>query len=58
MNRKKFFLIGSTVFLGITFLKKFPFSLFSKNEKLGKTKLSVKINPSAVSRNSKEGSNA
>jgi hypothetical protein len=57
INRKKFFLTASTSFLGITLLKSLPFSLFVKKEKLS-NKLNVKINPSAVSRNHQEGSNA
>jgi hypothetical protein len=58
INRKKFFLTASTSFLGITLLKSFPFSLLGKKDNAGNGKLKVKINPSAVSRNSKEGSNA
>jgi hypothetical protein len=58
INRKKFFLISSTSFLGIALLKSLPFSPFAKKEKSGEGKLKVKITPSAVSRNSKEGTNA
>lgn len=58
MNRKKFFLIGSAAFLGFTFLKSNLLNFFKTKEKSGKRKLSVKINPSAVSRNRKEGSDA
>jgi len=58
LDRKKFFLISSTSFLGIALLKNLPFNLFGKTDKSKKSKLTVKINPSAVSRNSKEGTNA
>jgi hypothetical protein len=58
IDRKKFFLIGSTSFLGITLLKRFPFNLVGRKDKSGNGKITVKINPSAVSRNSIEGSDA
>jgi len=58
IDRKKFFLTASTSFLGIALFKSLPFGLFRKKDKVGNGKLKVKINPSAVSRNSKEGSNA
>lgn len=57
MDRKKFFLFSSTTVLGLTLLKSFPFNLFSKKNKYTNGKLKVRINPSAVSRSSKEGSN-
>lgn len=58
IDRKKFFLIGTASFLGAALLKSLPFSLFAKKDVAAKNKLTVKINPSAVSRNSKEGNNA
>ena len=57
IDRKKFFLTASISFLGIAFFKSLPFRLFEKKEKRN-NKLNVKINPSAVSRNRKEGRNA
>jgi len=58
IDRKKFFLTAATNFLGITFLKNFPFSAFGKTSKSGNGKIKVKINPSAVSRKSKEDNHA
>jgi hypothetical protein len=58
IDRKKFFLTASTSFLGIAFLKSLPFGLFGKKDKSVNGQLKVKINPSAVSRKSKEVSNA
>ncbi|NWF89119.1 MAG: hypothetical protein HXY50_06605 [Ignavibacteriaceae bacterium] len=57
VNRKKFFLIGSTSFLGIALLKKLPFSLFRKKWKSNYRKIDVKINSSAISRQTKEVDN-
>ena len=58
IDRKKFFLTAATSFLGIAFLKNFPFSRLGNMTKPGTGKIRVKINPSAVSRNSKKGNNA
>jgi len=58
IDRKNFFLTASTSFLGIAFLKNFPFSLLGRRDKSGNGKIKVKMNPSAVSRNSKEDNHA
>jgi hypothetical protein len=58
IDRKKFFLSASASFLGIALFKNLPFSLLGKKDKSVNGQLKVKINPSAVSRNSKEGSHA
>ena len=51
MNRKKFFTIISTSFLGIAFLKMNPIKFFSsKNHSIKGEKIKVKINPLAVNR--------
>jgi len=58
IDRKKFFITASASFLGIALLKIFPFNLFGKHSKTKNGKIQVKINPSAISRNMKEGENA
>jgi hypothetical protein len=58
IDRKKFFITASTSFLGIAFLKHLPFSLLGRKDKSGNIKMKVKINPSAVSRSSKEDNHA
>ena len=58
IDRKKFFITASTSFLGIAFLKNIPFSLLGRKDKSGNVKMKVKINPSAVSRSSKEDHHA
>ena len=51
MNRKKFFTLMSTSFLGIAFLKINPIKFFSnKRNSENKNSVKVKINPLAVSR--------
>ena len=51
MNRKKFFTIISTSFIGIAFLKINPIKLFNANKhSLEGEKIKVKINPLAVNR--------
>lgn len=58
VDRKKFFLTAASGFLGLTLLSKFPFNLFGNNSKTNSGKIQVKINPSAVSRDMKEGDHA
>ena len=58
IDRKKFFLTAATSFLGIAFLKYFPFSRLGNISKTGNDKIRVKINPSAVSRDSKKDNHA
>ena len=51
MNRKKFFTIISTSFIGIAFLKMGPIKFFSTNKHSIKgEKIKVRINPHAVIR--------
>jgi hypothetical protein len=61
LNRKKFFKTAVLSLVGISIFKRLPFSDFGNNRKTSSSKISkikVKINPSAVSRNFKEGRNA
>lgn len=58
VDRKKFFFTAAASFFGLTLLNKFPFNLFEKANKKNIGKIQVKINPSAVSRNMKEGEHA
>ena len=51
MNRKKFFTIISTSFIGIAFLKMNPIKFFETNKhSLNVEKIKVKLNPLAVNR--------
>ncbi|MBA4250199.1 MAG: hypothetical protein C0425_01490 [Chlorobiaceae bacterium] len=53
MERKKFFSTIGFSILGLFALKSFPFGkLFARNSNTKKNKITVKINPDAVSRKS------
>jgi hypothetical protein len=61
LERKKFFTSIGAGFLGYMVLSKFPFSLFGKKSIAAKdnnSKIKIKINPLAVSRNKIGDNNA
>ncbi len=58
VDRKKFFLTAAISMLGLSLLNKFPFTFFGRSSKKDSSKIQVKINPSAVSRKTKEGEHA
>jgi hypothetical protein len=51
IKRNKFFLTAGTGIAGFILLKSFSLNLFVKGLDLTKKKVSVKLNPDAVSRN-------
>ncbi len=57
MNRKKFFTSISLGALGFAVYNSFPMKYFSKETKLFKQKIKVKVNPLAVSRKKVGGKN-
>jgi hypothetical protein len=58
LNRKNFFKTAVISLVGISIFRKLPFTDSRSNKKGISNKIKVKINPSAVSRNSKEVANA
>ncbi len=58
LDRKKFFLSAAAGLTGIALFKKFPFSFLAGGSKSSSSKISVKINPMAVSRSSEKGKHA
>jgi hypothetical protein len=58
LDRKKFFLSAAAGLAGIALFNKFPFSFLARESKSANSKISVKINPMAVSRGSEKGKNA